>query len=120
MTPADILRRAAPALHAALIVAVALREHSKVGLVLAIALAVPMPGIALGRTYTCAWASMLVTFFVAGYLAAGYANPATKMSAFLVGALAAADFSALVLYVRFRGREAAAAAARASTARTEA
>lgn len=120
MTPADVLRRAAPVLHAALIVSVALREHSKIGLVLAVALAVPMPGIALGRTYTCAWASMLVTFFVGGYLAAGYARPDSQVSAFVVATIAALDFVSLVLFVRFRGREAAARAARERSAQTAA
>lgn len=120
MTPADLLRRVAPVLHALLIVGVGVREHSKIGIVLAVLLALPMPGIAMGRTYTCAWASMLVTFFVGGYLAAGYANPGEKVSAFALATLAAFDFVSLVLYVRFRGRERAARAVRARTAQTAA
>ena len=120
MMPADLLRRVAPVLHASLIVAVTLHGLSKISLVLALVLTAPMPGIAMGRAYTCAWASMLVTFFVGGYLAAGYAKPDEKVAAFAVATLAALDFVSLVLYVRFRGREAAARAARERTAQTAA
>ena len=101
----------AVATHSGLIVAVALRDFSALSLILAAVLLPPLPGILKRRPYTCAWASMLVAFYVAGYLAAGYAEPAKRIGAFMMAGLAAADYVSLVLFVRFRAREQAALAA---------
>ena len=97
----------AVASHAGLIVAVALRDFSALSLFLAAILLPPLPGIVRRKTYTCAWASMLVAFYVAGYLAAGYTEPEKRLGAFLMAGLAAADYVSLVLFVRFRARETA-------------
>lgn len=114
MTPPVLAYRCASVAHGALIVGVAVREWSGLGLLLALILCAPLPGILRGRTYTCAWASMLVGFYVAGYLAAGYARQEDRWSAFAMAALAAADYLSLMLFVRWRGRERAAAMARES------
>ena len=42
--------------------------------------------------YTFAWSSMLIAFYVAGYLADGYARPETRVSAFALASIAAFDF----------------------------
>lgn len=109
MTPPVLAWRAASLAHLALILAVALREWSVLGVLLAAMLCIPLPGILRGRSYTCAWASMLVGIYVAGYLAAGYARPAAKLEAFALATLALLDYLSLMMYVRWRGREALAA-----------
>ena len=105
------LHRCAIVFHVALIVAVAVREHTWLGLLLAAVLALPLPGLLRARTYTAAWASMLVGFYVAGYLAAGYARPDEKTGAFLLASVAALDYLALMMFVRITGRMRAALAA---------
>lgn len=100
-----IARTVAIGAHLSLIVLLLLRAQLGPASLLAIPLSFPLPGLLRGRSYTCAWASMLVTFYVAGYLAAGYADPANKWSAFALASVAALDFVGLVLYVRLRARE---------------
>lgn len=110
MTPL-FMHRAVVVLHLALIVGVALRGASALGLVLAAVLCLPLPGILRARSYTFAWASMLVAFYVAGYLAAGYARPDQKLASFALGSIAALDFVCLMMFVRFTARARAAALA---------
>lgn len=109
----------AVATHSALIVAVALRDFSALSLFLAVVLLPPLPGIIRKKSYTCAWASMLVAFYVAGYLAAGYSQPHDRFGPFLMASLAAADYVSLMLFVRFRARETAALAHAAPAERSE-
>lgn len=91
--------------HLSLIVLMLLRAQFGLGSLLALPLLFPLPGMMRGRSYTYAWASMLLVFYAGGYLAAGYADPAQKWSAFALASVAAADFVGLVLYVRLRARE---------------
>ncbi|MGQ0619440.1 MAG: DUF2069 domain-containing protein [Panacagrimonas sp.] len=110
MTPL-FMHRAAIVLHVALILGIAGREATALGLLVAAVLCLPLPGILRGRTYTCAWASMLVGFYVAGYLAAGYARPEEKLTAFALATMAALDYVCLMMFVRFTARARAAARA---------
>jgi uncharacterized membrane protein len=73
------------------------------GVLFALPLLAPAPGLWRGRPYTYAWASMLVVFYVAGLLVVG--RPLTLALA----CVAALEFCALVLYVRARSVEARAA-----------
>jgi len=75
-----------------------------------------LPGLWGGREYTYAWMSLLLSFYSAGLLSEGVAVPAHKPVAWALAAVAAVEFSALVLYVRLRGRERAAASPAAQTA----
>ena len=120
MRPSENVRRVALVAHVLLIVGVTLRDPSALSWVLAAILCIPLHGLWRGRTFTYAWSSMLIAFFVAGYLAEGYARPATRLSAFAMASIAAVDFVAVMMFVRVSAREAAAAAARSSAARTEA
>jgi uncharacterized membrane protein len=113
-SPSDNVRRVALAAHVLLILGVALRDPSALSTVLAAILCLPLPGLWRGRSYTYAWSSMLIAFFVAGYLADGYARPATRLSAFAMASIAAIDFVAVMMFVRVSARQAAAAAAAAS------
>ncbi|MGH8460805.1 MAG: DUF2069 domain-containing protein [Stenotrophobium sp.] len=76
-----------------------------VRLIQVLPLLLPLPGLLRGRIYTFKWATMLLAFYVAGWLAAGYMQPAQKWSCFGVAALAALDFVGLNLFVRFQARE---------------
>lgn len=122
MRPSDKVRTIALLAHGLLIAGVALRDPSVLSSVMAAILCLPLPGLWRGRSYTYAWSSMLIAFFVAGYLADGYARPATRLSAFAMASIAAIDFVAVMLFVRVSARQtaAAAAAASASAAPTEA
>ena len=99
------MQRLALLCHLALIVMIALVSKPVIALVLIVPLLLPVPGLLRGRDYTHAWATMLLTFYVGGWLAAGYYNPAQKWISFGIAALAAVDFAALNLYVKFRARE---------------
>jgi uncharacterized membrane protein len=117
MLPSVLAHRVTLAAHALLILGVALRTPSALSVLIAALLCLPLPGLIRGRSYTFAWAAMLVGFFVAGYLADGYARPETRGSAFVLASIAAIDFIALRMFGRWRAREAALAA---PAARTEA
>ncbi len=91
--------------HLALIVVIALRSGWGVPMLLVLPLLFPLPGLLRGRDYTFAWATMLLVFYVGGYLAAGHANPADKWACFGVAALAALEFVSLSVYVKVRSRE---------------
>jgi uncharacterized membrane protein len=118
MLPSVLARRVVLAAHGLLILGVVLRHPSALSVVIAALLLPPLPGLIRGRSYTYAWASMLVAFFVAGYLADGYARPDTRWSAFLIGSIAAIDYVALMMFVRFTARERAVAEAQAPAEQT--
>ncbi len=118
MLPSAFAQRLALASHGVLILAVALRHPSALSLLLATVLCLPLVGLWRGKSYTCAWASMLVAFFVAGYLADGYAKPESRGWAFAIAGVAALDYVSLMMFVRFRATETAAARAQAPVART--
>jgi uncharacterized membrane protein len=112
------LRGITLASHLALIAAVALRGGWGLPLILVAPLLLPLPGLLRGRDYTYAWSTMLVVFYVGGYLAAGYATPADKWTCFGIAGLAAIDFVSLNLYVKSRARERALAGLPGQTARS--
>lgn len=118
MRPSLLMRRCALVAHLLLVLGVALRDPSALSLMLAAILCLPLPGLLRGRSYTYAWASMLIAFYVAGYLADGYARPETRLSAFVLASIAALDFVSVMMFVRLRAREMAAEAAQAPAART--
>lgn len=113
MLPSTFAQRLALAAHGLLILGVCVRNPSALSVVLALVLFLPLPGLWRGKSYTFAWASMLVAFFVAGYLAEGYARPQTRWTAFAIASVAALDYVSLMMFVRFRARETAAARASA-------
>lgn len=97
--------RVAVASHLALMLVIALRSGWGVPMILVVPLLFPLPGLLRGRDYTFAWATMLLVFYVGGYLAAGHANPADKWACFGVAALAALEFVSLSVYVKARSKE---------------
>lgn len=118
MSPPLLMQRLALVSHFALILIVALRTPSALSFLLALILMLPLPGLLNGKSYTYAWASMLVAFYVAGYLAAGYARPDTRLWSFIAASVAALDYVSLMMFVRFRARERVVSAARESVEQT--
>lgn len=100
------MRIMALAAHLALIVLLIATSVSKLGLIAALLLFVPLPGLLRGSRYVHAWASMLLTVYCALLLANGYAQPQVRSLMFVLAGLAAIDFTGLVMYVRFGTREA--------------
>ena len=101
--------------HMLLIVALA-AQQTTLSWLAALLLAPPLPGLMRERLYTYQWASMLVVFYCAMWLAEGWVDRDGRGHAFAIAALAAADFVSLVLYVRLRNREASAPAATSADA----
>ncbi|MFA5938491.1 MAG: DUF2069 domain-containing protein [Sinimarinibacterium sp.] len=81
-------------------------QNSSLAWLAALLLVPPLPGLVRGRLYTYQWASMLVVFYCAMWLAEGWFDRGGRTLAFSIAALAAVDFVSLVLYVRLRKREA--------------
>lgn len=80
------------------------------GALLALPLLLPVPGLWNGRPYTFAWCSMLIVFYVGGFLMEAWSQPQRRVVAVTLAALATVEFIALMLYVRFRAVEARRAA----------
>lgn len=76
----------------------------KVALLAGLLLFWPLPGLLRGRAYTHAWASMLLAIYCALLLADGYSRPQLQHWSFGLALLAALEFVALMLYVRFSAR----------------
>jgi uncharacterized membrane protein len=115
--PTRWAHRIALACHIALTVALAVLAEFP-GWLLAVPLLLPLPGLWRGKPYTHAWSSMLVVFYVGGFLAEAWADPAGATRAVALASLAAAEFIALVLYVRFAAVDRRRAAAADATARS--
>lgn len=98
-------RAAALGFHVVLILLWVGTAESLLGSLLPLLLLLPLPGLVRGHTYTYGWASLLLSFICAGLLAEGVADPARQLLWWTLASLAALDFSAVVLYVRFTQRE---------------
>ena len=72
------------------------------GGVVALPLLVPLYGMWTGKPYTYAWCSLLVVFYVGGFLMEAYTHPGRSAISFTLATLAAVEFCALMFYVRFR------------------
>lgn len=75
------------------------------GVVLALPLLAPLRGLWRGQPYTYAWCSLLLAFYVGGFLMEAYAQPSRAPAALALALVAAVEFSALLFYVRFRAVE---------------
>ena len=98
--PTRWARIVALASHAGLTLALAVVAKFP-GWLLALPLLLPLPGLWRGKAYTYAWCSMLIVFYIGALLAEAWANAEGATRAFAMASLAAVEFLALVLYVRF-------------------
>ena len=99
------LRAAALACHAVLLLALPAFAGVTGGL-FALPLLAPARGLWLGRPYTYAWCSMLVLFYLGAFLMEASTHATRRPLALALAAVAAAEFVALLLYVRARSVEA--------------
>lgn len=121
MKPSHVARAVTLGLHAGLIGAIVHLAGAGLGLILLLPLLAPLPGFWLSRSYTFAWASMLLVFYCAGFLAEAYMRPTLAWAMRVAAIVAALEFVSVVLFVRLAAREARAEAAdRPPAARTEA
>lgn len=88
------------------------------GLALVLPLATALPGLLRRHRYTAGWLTLLLCFYIAGLMSEGFSQPARKLVALSLSAVATLEFVSLVLFVRLAAREQAAAGA-APAARTE-
>ncbi len=98
-------RLAALALHLLLMAGLLIWCGWLPGALLCLPLLAPLPGLLRRRTYTAAWASMLLVFYVAGLMAEGVAVPGRRAIGTALSVIAALDFVAVVLFVRLSARE---------------
>lgn len=106
MRPLSIYARAvAVAAHLGLTAGLLWWSSTTLGWLVSALLVPAIPGLLSGREYTYAWMSLMLSFYSAALLAEGVAVPAHKPVAWALAAVAAVEFSALVLYVRLRQRE---------------
>lgn len=87
-----------------LLILLLMLKGSALSLLAGLLLLAPLPGLLKGRSYTHAWASMMLAIYCALLLSDGYARPQGQYQAFGLAALAALEFVALMLYVRFSAR----------------
>jgi uncharacterized membrane protein len=99
------LRWAAVLLHLLLIGLMAWRASSILDIVVTLVLVLALPGLVRGRLRTYGWASMLVAFYAALWLANAYGAGSERPVALMIATVAALDFSAIVLFARLRRRE---------------
>jgi len=100
----------AVAAHLGLIIGLIWTSRSTLGLLLALLLFLPLPGLLRGRERTHAWVSMLLAFYCAGLLSNAYVQTQGRALSFVLAALAAIEFCAAMIYVRWRAHERRAAA----------
>jgi uncharacterized membrane protein len=119
--PSHVARAVTLGLHAGLIGGIVLLAGGGIGLLLLAPLVAPLRGYWLGKPYTFAWASMLLVFYCAGFLAEAYMRPTLAWPLRTVATIAAFEFVSAVLFVRLRAKEArAGASGPPPAARTEA
>lgn len=90
--------------HSALVVGLPFAA-GKLGLLLALPLLLPLPGLYRGWPYTYAWSSLLLVFYLGGFLMEAFTHPARKPVALGLSVLALVEFCALLLFVRFTAVE---------------
>lgn len=99
------LRAVALATHLALIIGLLAFSRGKLGALFAMLLLLPLPGLLKGSERTHAGLSMLIAFYCAALLSNAYSGTALRGANLVLAGIAAVEFAALVLFVRFRARE---------------
>ena len=104
-TPSARLRVAVLLAHAILLVALPL-FGGWLGVMLALPLLAPALGLWRAHPYTYAWASMLVVLYLGGFLMEASTHAERRPVALALAFIAAFEFVAMLLFVRFRSAEA--------------
>lgn len=90
--------------HAAQLITLPL-AGGRLGALLALPLLGPAPGLWRAQPYTYAWASMLIMFYLGAFLMEASTHAERRPVALALAFVAAAEFIALLLFVRFRSVE---------------
>jgi uncharacterized membrane protein len=112
--PSAWARRATLVLHAVLIAGLVAAGGAP-GALIAVPLLVLLPALWRARPYMYAVASLLIVFYVGGFLMEAFSRPARDAVALGLATTGAFEFVALVLFVRLRAVEARRAAAVSGT-----
>jgi uncharacterized membrane protein len=108
--PSAWARRIVGLAHAGLLIALP-AVAGLIGGLLALPLLLPVRGLWQGRSYTYAWCSLLVVIYLGGFLMEAFTHPGRRLVSLALAAVAAAEFCALLLFVRLRAAERRRAAA---------
>lgn len=106
MKPSTAARTLALVAHGALIAGLSAYVGASAGLLFVLPLFVPLPGLLSARSYTFAWSTLLIVFYCGGLLAEAYVRPGDRLVLHALASVAALEFVALNLFVRFRSVEA--------------
>ncbi|AXQ28615.1 DUF2069 domain-containing protein [Solimonas sp. K1W22B-7] len=110
MKLSPLMHALAVACHLALISGLLIFCSGRLALLFGFLLFLPLPGLLRGKERTHAWTSMLISFYCAALASNAYSSSHGRALWFVLASLAALEFAATVLYVRFRAREKIAAA----------
>lgn len=99
------LRLAVIGLHTLLCVLMVLRADTVLTGLAFVLLLLPLPGLVAGHLRTYGWASMLMAFYSAFWLAEWVMPGGRQPMVLLMAAVTALDFTAIVLYARLARRE---------------
>lgn len=102
MMPSGGMRGLVLATHAAVLIGLPV-VAGFFGVLLALPLLLPLRGLWRGDSYTYAWSSLLLSFYVGGLLMEALTGESPLLSG--LAAAAAIEFCALLLYVRFSAAE---------------
>lgn len=91
--------------HAALVIGLWLWAGPLTGFLLVLPLLIAVPGLIRGRRYTAGWMTLLISGYIAALMSEAQAVPSRHDLALLFSAIAAVEFAALVLFVRWSARE---------------
>lgn len=75
------------------------------GLLVVLPLACGLPGLIRRRRYTAGWLTLLLSGYIAALMAEAASVPSRYTLALAFSSLAAVEFAALVLFVRWSARE---------------
>lgn len=100
------IRLAVIALHASFVVLSLYWATTVTGMVMALLLLLPLPGLVAGRLRTYGWAAMVVAIYAA-FWAAEWWMPGVPPMVLIIATVAVLDFCAIALFGRIARREAA-------------
>ncbi|HEY0917197.1 MAG TPA: DUF2069 domain-containing protein [Solimonas sp.] len=106
MKPSVPMHALAVACHLALITGLLYFGDGRLALLFGLLLLLPLPGLLRGNARTHAWSSMMISFYCAAFASNAYSSAGDARTLWFVFAtLAALEFTANMLFVRFLARE---------------
>ena len=91
--------------HVVLVIGLWLWATPLTGFLLVLPLLIAVPGLIRGRRYTAGWMTLLISGYIAALMSEAQAVPSRHDLALVFSVIAALEFAALVLFVRWSARE---------------